>query len=149
MFYISTKAQYGLGLLQILATHYDRGFMSLKEIGRLKQYPSGYLQEIASPLKKAGFLISKEGLGGGYRLARRPETIGLLQVLEILDGPIQPVKCLYGDFRCPKESLCLSRDIWHQAAGQLAEFFRGKTLADLVGQTIKFRKQTVAAECRL
>ncbi len=140
MFNVSTKTQYALGLLQILAERYGQGYISIKEVAKLKKYSGGYLQEIIVPLKKAKLIKSKEGLGGGYCLAKEPSTISLLQILELIEGPLEPVKCVNQDYQCPRQSHCTSRDIWHESTILLRDFFSCRTVADLKGRNILVTK---------
>ena len=81
----------------------------------------------------AGFVESREGLGGGYRLAKDPSEINLMEVLEILEGGVTPVKCC-GESndgkRCGSEPQCGMKGVWHDAQNLIRHFLKGKTLAD-------------------
>ena len=50
-----------------------------------------FLEQILLSLKKAGLLRSKRGAGGGYLIARNPDQITLKQILELVDGPFEPM----------------------------------------------------------
>ena len=39
-------------------------------------------------LRRAGILSSQRGVKGGYRFAREPATVSVLEVVELLDGPL-------------------------------------------------------------
>lgn len=143
MFKISTKGDYGLLLLSALAekTGDGRTFVSLKEIARAKKLSLSYLSQIIIPLKNAGFVLSKEGKEGGYRLARPANKITIMEILEALEGPILPVKCCCGGVRgkelkegkCASEAYCGMKATWMGAKMMLANFLRKKTLADTMG----------------
>lgn len=76
---ISTKGRYALRLMLDLAVHGGDGLpVSLKDVSRRQQLSDKYLEQIVTPLSKAGLVRSMRGAGGGYLLTRRPEeyTVG-------------------------------------------------------------------------
>ncbi len=95
MFKISTRGDYGLLMLSALAKMQRDGreFVPLKEIAMAKKLSIPYVSQIILCLKEAGFVTSKEGRDGGYRLAKDAAQIPMMEVLEVLEGPIAPVKC--------------------------------------------------------
>jgi Rrf2 family protein len=48
-----------------------------------------FLFKALLPLVHAGLLESVKGPHGGYRLAKRPKDTTLLEVVEVIDGPIR------------------------------------------------------------
>lgn len=138
MFKISTRGDYGLLFLSALAEKIQAGrqFVSLKEIAAEKHLSVAYLTQIALPLKRAGFLKSKEGREGGYTLTKKPAEIRLIDVLETLEGPVAPVRCCESNDvgvaakKCGSENFCNVKSIWHAAQLQLKQFLSSKTLAD-------------------
>ncbi|MCR4324078.1 MAG: Rrf2 family transcriptional regulator [Candidatus Curtissbacteria bacterium] len=127
MFRLSTKADYGLILLSSLK-HSKGGNISIATIASKNQISPKFLSQIASELKKAGVLSSKEGIRGGYRLAKKPENIKILDVLQILDGDLVKGECFDDDHECN----CGGRDMWMEMKEQLEATIREKTVADLV-----------------
>ncbi len=132
MFHISTKGDYGLLLLSSLAEHHKvgRAKISLREISDEKKLPLKYLGEIAQELKRAGIVTSKEGRDGGYSLAKTPSEISLIDVLEALEGPVEPVKCCSKENNCTIQSSCGVKATWQEATNMMREFLKNKTLAD-------------------
>jgi len=134
MFKISTKGDYGLLLLSSLAEKYEAngGFVSLKELAKEKKLSLPYLSQIIIPLKNAKLVESKEGREGGYRLASPPNEITIMQVLEILEGPVSPVRCCSADKKCCSRTRCNLQATWLSAKTMLIKFLREKTLADVI-----------------
>lgn len=138
MFKISTKGDYGLLLMSMLAeksgsSETSGTYVSLKEIAHEKHLSLPYLSQIILPLKNAGLVDSKEGRVGGYRLAKRPAEISLMQILEALEGPMSPVRCCSDtDAKCGSEAKCNVKFAWKDAQLMLSEFFKKKTLADIL-----------------
>jgi Rrf2 family cysteine metabolism transcriptional repressor len=129
---ISRKGEYGLILLTALAQEGEGKPVSLREISRKRRMPYKFLSQIAPALVEAGILGSKEGVGGGYFLAREPSSINIGEVLEILEGPVAPVSCMREG--CFYEPYCSQINVMKKMAATVAKAMREYTLSDLVGQ---------------
>ena len=62
--------------------------MPISELARRRDIPVQFLEQLFAALRRAGVLRSFRGVNGGYLFARRPETITVLEVVELLDGPL-------------------------------------------------------------
>lgn len=136
MFKISTRGDYGLLLLSALAEKMQEGreFISLKEVSEAKKLSLPYLSQIVLPLKEAGLVKSKEGRDGGYTLAKSPREITIMEILEVLEGPVSPVRCCSDKAKkCGSESACNVKFTWQDAKSMLVQFLRTKTLEDTLG----------------
>ncbi len=91
MFTVSTKGLYGLLAVFELATNFNKGHIQIKEIANNNNIPQHYLEQLLVILKKAGFVKSYRGNQGGYSLAKHPEQINVLNVLECLEGNLEIV----------------------------------------------------------
>ena len=69
---VSTKGRYALRIMLDLAFHNSGELVPLKDIAKRQNITLKYMEQIISPLSKAGFVISLRGSNGGYRLARKP-----------------------------------------------------------------------------
>lgn len=135
MFKISTRGDYGLLFLSGLAIAHREGqdFVSLKEIAKKKNLSLPYLSQIVMPLREAGFLESKEGKGGGYRLKKAPREITMMDVLQVLEGKVSPVRCCSNTAgKCGSESYCNVKSTWKDATHMLTQFLKKKTLEDII-----------------
>ncbi|PIR92161.1 AsnC family transcriptional regulator [Candidatus Falkowbacteria bacterium CG10_big_fil_rev_8_21_14_0_10_44_15] len=137
MFNLSTKSDYGFIVMLELAQKYQRGLVSLSDIARRRKLSSGYLVQIIQPLVKAKLIVSKEGKGGGYQLARNPKQISALAIIEALEGKTALVKCLkHGGKVCPGFGQCEARRIWEVMSGEVRGMLKKKTLAALIKEVI-------------
>jgi len=85
---ISRSAEYALIAAGYIAgNHKDSAILTTK-ISNEYGVPVGYLLKILQQLVRVGVLRSKRGPGGGFSLARPPEHITLLQLIEAVDGPL-------------------------------------------------------------
>lgn len=135
MFKVSTKGDYGLLFLSALAERAKAGehFVSLKEISKEKHLSLSYLSQIVVKLKNAGLLLSREGRDGGYTLARPAQDITMMEILEVLEGPVSPVRCCSNKgAKCGSEPFCQAKFTWHDARALMVQFLKQRTLADTV-----------------
>ncbi|OGF26599.1 hypothetical protein A2477_01765 [Candidatus Falkowbacteria bacterium RIFOXYC2_FULL_47_12] len=133
MFNVSTKSDYGFIVMLELAKQYKKSCVPLAQIAANKKLSVGYLVQLIQPLVKDGLIISKEGKGGGYALAKSPQAISVLTILEALEGPAMLVKCLKrNEQQCPGFAECEMRNVWQALADEMRKILKKKTLADLM-----------------
>lgn len=128
MFKLSQKADYGLILLSALSR--KGGLVSVSSVAQQFQIPGKFLSQIALELKKANIVTSKEGTKGGYKLAREPKEIKILDVLKILDGDLVVGSC----FEDEQECVCGAGGMWKDLKKQMEKTMGSKTVADLVNE---------------
>src|SRR3990167_5352930 len=126
MFRLSQKADYGLMLLSSLAR--SKKLIPISAIAQKNQISPKFLSQVANELKRAGILTSKEGIAGGYSLAKSAVEIKLLDVLRILEGELLEGKCFEEGHECT----CGARDMWVDMKKQMEATLGQKTVADLV-----------------
>lgn len=84
---LSAKTQNAcLAMLELARRHADGQLVSLKTIAEAQGISSPFLVQILLQLKRAGLVQSVRGASGGYRLARVPSAISLLDVIQAMDG---------------------------------------------------------------
>ncbi len=84
---ITTKSPYALKALAELGRSGD-GPVPIGELARRRDIPVQFLEQLFATLRRAGLLRSQRGVKGGYSFARAPSEITVLEVVEILDGPL-------------------------------------------------------------
>jgi Rrf2 family protein len=89
MISITTKSPYALQALAELGRSGDAP-VPIGELARRRDIPVQFLEQLFATLRRAGFLKSQRGVKGGYTFARAPADITVLEVVELLDGPIGP-----------------------------------------------------------
>ena len=89
---LSKKTEYALRALIYAARHPEGTTFQIKELAERNGIPKKFLELILLELKNAGIVVSRRGVGGGYLLARRPETIRSSEIIEAVEGPISPAK---------------------------------------------------------
>jgi Rrf2 family protein len=91
------------------------------------------LEQLLLSLKRAGFLLSKRGVNGGYSLAKPPGQITLGEILRTVDGPIETIYCVGQPPReeCERETDCVLRDVWSEVGQAVSAIVDHTTLQDL------------------
>lgn len=84
---ISRKAEYALHALIYISSINGKRTCSINEIAENARIPREYLAKVLKGLTNDGFLTSARGVNGGYRLAKTPQDISFLNVLEATQGP--------------------------------------------------------------
>lgn len=125
----STKAEYGLKAMTNLAKNFPEQ-KSIKTISREEKISAKYLERLIGSLRKNNLVESSKGKSGGYALARDPKKIKVGEIIEILEGPIAPMKCV-GKF-CSLEHACASSKVWTKLAEQIKRTLDGINLSDLI-----------------
>jgi Rrf2 family protein len=85
---ITSKSPYALAALVELCGHGDRGPVPIAELARRREIPAQFLEQLFATLRRAGILRSQRGVKGGYAFARPPAELTVLEIVELLDGPV-------------------------------------------------------------
>jgi Rrf2 family iron-sulfur cluster assembly transcriptional regulator len=88
---LSLQVQYAICGVFDLAYNGEDAPVQVRVIGERQAIPSRYLEQIFRRLRRAGIVRAKRGPGGGYTLARRPDAITLADVVEAVEGPVDPI----------------------------------------------------------
>ena len=88
MISITTKSPYAIRALIELGRAPDDAPVPIGELARRRDIPVQFLEQLFATLRRAGVLRSQRGVKGGYTFARDPSTVTVLEVVELLDGPL-------------------------------------------------------------
>ena len=88
---ISKKAEYAMRAVITIARHTNNNPLQISEISKKESIPIKFLEQILLTLKNNGILNSKRGANGGYLLAKSKDDISIGMILNIVDGPFDPV----------------------------------------------------------
>ncbi len=116
MISITSKSPYALAALAELGRSSGSEPVPIGELARRREVPVQFLEQLFAALRRAGILKSQRGVKGGYRFARAPAEITVLEVVELLDGPLG------------REA----SGIFADAAAAAREVLAGTTVADVI-----------------
>jgi len=88
MISITTKSPYALQALAELGRAGGAGPVPIGELARRRDIPVQFLEQLFAVLRRGGVLRSQRGVKGGYSFARDPAEITVLELVELLDGPL-------------------------------------------------------------
>jgi DNA-binding IscR family transcriptional regulator len=88
MLSITTKSPYALKALTELGRQGGDSPVPIGELARRRGIPVQFLEQLFAVLRRAGLLKSQRGVKGGYSFAREPSSITVLEIVELLDGPL-------------------------------------------------------------
>ena len=88
MISITSKSPYAVLALAELGRSAGSGPVPIGELARKRDVPVQFLEQLFAALRRAGVINSQRGVKGGYRFAREPSTVSVLEVVELLDGPL-------------------------------------------------------------
>ncbi|HEX8043399.1 Rrf2 family transcriptional regulator [Candidatus Deferrimicrobium sp.] len=130
---ISKKTEYALRALMYASRFPEGTTFQIRDLAEKNGIPKKFLELILLELKNAGMLSSRRGVGGGYLLARRPDSIRSSEIVEVFEGPLSARDRKKGSGRTEKESSspAISRMV-EEASEAAAAVFSRSTLADLV-----------------
>jgi DNA-binding IscR family transcriptional regulator len=88
MISITSKSPYAVLALAELARCTGQGPVPIGELARRRDVPVQFLEQLFAVLRRAGIISSQRGVKGGYRFAREPASVSVLEIVELLDGPL-------------------------------------------------------------
>lgn len=127
---LSTKGRYGVKAMVDLAIHYGDAPVSIKTISKRQNISEYYLEQLFSPLRKAGLIKSIRGAQGGYVLNKTPDQIKVSDVMYVLEGPIEIAECIDG-VECDNIDCCATRLLWEKIKNSIDEVMTSITLQDI------------------
>lgn len=134
---LSKKSEYGLRALLELTTSPRSTTLQRHQIASRQHIPIEFLEQILLALKRAGFLSSRRGVNGGYRLIKPPKNITLGQVIRTLDGPLAPIGCVsktayHKCVDCPyaNQARCPVQQVMGPVRDAIADILDNYTLED-------------------
>jgi Rrf2 family protein len=128
---ISQTAKHALAALTALAELPEERYAGAAEIAGDIDAPRNYLGKLLKTLADEGLVVSQKGKGGGFRLARSPASISLIEAVEPIDRVSRWSDCFLGRGRCSEDSPCAVHDRWAAVRDVYLDFLRETSIADL------------------
>jgi len=111
--------------------------LSAAEIARRCKASVKFLEQVLAQLKAGGFVVSRLGSRGGYRLTRDPEEIFVGEVSRLIDGPLAPAPCASVTQHrtcdwCEDEATCTLKSVWIDVRDAVADVMDAVSFGELV-----------------
>ncbi len=94
--------------------------------------PLNFLQKIFRKFAEAGIVFSQRGAQGGYLLAKEPEDISILDIVEVMQGRPAINQCYDQEQECERAEVCALKDAWRPLQESITSALAALKLADLI-----------------
>jgi Rrf2 family protein len=130
---LGRRADYAIRAAVDLARHAgDERRRKARAIAAEMDIPVGYVPQILAELVRAGLVASVAGRDGGYRLARPPAEVDLLEVVRAVDGDLRSTVCVLRGGPCRWDDMCAVHVPWVRSQDAMLASLAATTLEELV-----------------
>lgn len=133
---LSSRGDYVVRAAIALAAAWDGHgtFRKLREISEDMNLPRSYTPQILGILGRAGLAESKAGQTGGYRLARNPRDVSLLEVIEAAEGVLLSRDCPMRGGPCRWDDVCALHSTWLKTSEAIRSTLAKTSLARVAAE---------------
>lgn len=142
---ITRETDYAIRCVLYLSRKEDSIIMA-DEISRAMSVPKSFLAKILQKLAKAGVVTSFRGVKGGFRLAKKPKQITLLDIIEAIEGPAAMNRCAVDASLCNFSSTCAVHPVWVKLRRIVEDYLRKTDFKALSSSSSLKTKKTVYNE---
>ncbi|HWI41779.1 MAG TPA: Rrf2 family transcriptional regulator, partial [Verrucomicrobiae bacterium] len=114
MMELTRKGEYALRGIIHLARQPQGKMTLISEVAEAADVPQTFLAKIFQSFAKQGLVNSFRGAGGGFTLSRSPSSITMREVVEAVEGPILPNRCLISAGSCSRDVHCSVHHVWRK-----------------------------------
>ena len=133
---ITTKSDYAMIMMVELAKQKPNQVLPLSAVADRYRLSLSYLEQLASRLKKNKLVSSKQGVQGGYLLAKKADNISVCQIIEAAGDKLYPVECACPDQKtkkkCKISDVCNTKKSWSILGKMLYKQMDAVSLSDLI-----------------
>ena len=148
---LSTRGRYALRAMIDLALHADEEPVLRSDIAERQEVSAHYIEQLFLKLRRAGFIESVRGPGGGYILAQSADQIKVGDIIRTVEGPIALVHCVapQEEDTCHRADSCVTHLLWRRLSSKVAEVLDSVTLEDLCNQARELNRTLCMEEISL
>ena len=128
---LTTKGRFAVTAMVDLAMRQTRGPVTLAAISERQHISLSYLEQLFGKLRRHKLVSSVRGPGGGYNLARVPQTITVAEIVSAVDEALDATQC-GGKENCHEDKRCMTHDLWATLNEKMYDYLSSVTLGDLV-----------------
>jgi Rrf2 family protein len=130
---LTRRADYAIRTALCLGREGSGDRLSAPVIAQRMDVPPRFLPQIMQDLVRAGLVEASLGRGGGYRLARAPGEISLLEVIEAVEGDARRRTCVLSSTACDASRPCDVHALFADAQDALLDKLAQATIVDALG----------------
>lgn len=133
--HLSKTTEYALRVLSFMASE-GRELYTSEYLYEQLRIPRRYLRRLLTELSRAGLLTGARGREGGFTFHRDPETITLMEIIDLMEGKEGMNQCILGFALCVSGGKCKLHDQWSVVRTQMSEVLRMNTLGSLKNKPV-------------
>ena len=137
---LTRRGDYAVRAMLALASREDGQIVRAREIAEEMAIPAAFLPRVMGDMVAAGLVRSTTGRSGGYVLARPPADIGLLEVIEAVEGDSRRTTCVLRGGPCGRDGHCQVHEVFFAAQDALLERLKGVSLAALADRSSEIHR---------
>ncbi|HEX3581874.1 MAG TPA: Rrf2 family transcriptional regulator [Thermoanaerobaculia bacterium] len=140
---MTAAAEYGCLALLAIGERGDEWTKRQEIIDRFDQIPAAFLEQILRKLTSGGFVVSRRGAEGGFRLARPAAEVVIADVVRAMDVPLAPTRSVSENFYQPSpvEASVGFHALFRRVRDAIADILESTTLADVMADERRRRKR--------
>jgi Rrf2 family protein len=143
--HVTAKADYAVrAALALARAHPDP--VKGDQLAAEHELPLTFTERILSELRRAGYVTSRRGGDGGYRLAAEPDRISVADIVRAVDGPMADVRGIPPDELDYSDDLAALQRVWVALRANLRSVLEAVTLADLAAGELPDHVEALAAD---
>ena len=128
---VTRKTDYAFRCILYLAQANEQ-IANVTEVSRMMHIPKTFLAKIFQKLVKAGLVESIRGMNGGFRLAKKPSDISLLDIMDAIQGPLCINVCAVDSRKCKRSATCAVHPVWVELRKDVNKRLQEQTVAQLI-----------------
>lgn len=126
--FFSKKCEYALQAILLMAVSVHDSVFPAEDISKKLNIPKEFISKILQSLTDSGIVESKKGKSGGFKLAKYPSKIKLIDIVEAIDGLESFNTCILGFPKCSSENPCPLHDKWGELRTKAYEMLSQENL---------------------
>ena len=130
---VTRETDYAVRTVVYLARAGDRK-VSVAEIARAMLIPKTFLAKLLQRLARSHILSSSRGVNGGFKLARHPSHVTLLDIMEAMQGPAGINVCAIDSNRCGLSKTCTVHPVWVDIRKEVEKRLKRVSVSKLAGK---------------
>lgn len=128
---LTRASDYAVRVVIHLATLPDQARVLLPDLALATGAPESFLSKVLQSLAHAEFISSRRGKLGGFAILPRGREATILQIIEVIDGPVRLNVCLNGGRDCDRKSTCPAHPVWARAQRAMFDVLTAASVSSL------------------
>lgn len=136
---LTLAGEYAIRTMIHLAENETEETITIFDISRTQEIPEMFLRKIIPLLSSAGLIKTRKGKQGGVSLAKNPDTITPLEIIQAVEGPIALNKCLVDKEFCSDVRWCSVHTIWCELLVEMKKKLSSKSIKQIAIESLQRR----------